>query len=236
MTEAKKIYASTKSPVINAIIEGLYSFKTADDAHDLLKSLRQKFIISSSIKPEARRQVILWVKNYALNKNEKAEGRIGNFGLFEIAELEKKKFTVKISKIEVETKKHPQAKYQKQQNPNWGYPLLRGIKKKKIYKTIDAAKRDLTKIQEDFPQVSIPAANKLYTIIYEPNEMTGERVKKYTLEIKEADGNKFFIDFYENIPTDKPIVKKEEEKPTQEAIGKFTSSLLLKRSKKKPRK
>jgi hypothetical protein len=44
-------------------------------------------------------------------------------------------------------------------------------------------------------------------ILYEPNEKTGERVKKYALEIKEAEGNKFYIDYYENIREEKPIVK-----------------------------
>lgn len=235
MSEQKKIYASTKSPVIKAVVDGLYSFKSKDDAKKLLKSLRQKFIASRSIKPEKPNQLILWVKNYTLNKDEKAEGRTGNFGLFEIGELEKKRFTVTITKFEVETKKHPQAKYQKQENPNWGYPLLRGIKKKKLYKTVAAAQKDLTKIQEDFPQVSIPAPNKLYVIIYEPNEKTGERVKKYTLEIKEGEGHKFYVDYYENIRDEQPLVKQEEEKPEQESLGKFTSSVLLKRNKKRPK-
>lgn len=90
------------------------------------------------------------------------------------------------------------------------------------------------KIQEDFPQVSIPAANKLYTIIYEPNEAANIRVKKYVLEIKEAEDNAFYIDFYENIPKENTTIKNEGPQP-QESLGKFTQKVLLKRNKKRPR-
>lgn len=46
MAVDKKIYASAKSAMIQAVVNGLYSFKKKDDASALLSQIRQKFILS----------------------------------------------------------------------------------------------------------------------------------------------------------------------------------------------
>ena len=132
-------YASPEDLVVNAIIGGLYSFKTKQDAQDILTGLREKFIISKLTPADSTDSLIIWIKDFAIEADEK--NYAGNFASVYI-ESKGKKFTILAQKVPTALKNHPQKILEKSQHPNWGFPILRIIKKGKKYKTTESAAKD----------------------------------------------------------------------------------------------
>lgn len=238
MSKKEKKYANAKAPAIAAVINGLYSFVSENDAALVLAQLKTNYIISNQW-PNLDNEMVLWVRGFDINKEDERNGHKGNFGRFKIDKLGKTKFTIKIEKIPVEAAKHPERKYQKQQHPNWGHPVLRLIKRKKLYTSIAEAEKDLRFLQEEFPLVAIPAQDKLYLMVYEKTE-NKPGIKKYIFKIKNTEEGKFYIDYKINTPQKKPQqavapITGNTEKPPQESLGEFTSKVLLKRAMKQKR-
>jgi len=228
-------YASADDLVLNAIINGLYSFKTKEDAQQILAGLREKFILSKLTPADSKDSLILWIKDFEITEEEKKK-YAGNFASLFI-EQKGKKFTLLAQKIPTDIKNHPQKVYEKSQHPNWGFPILRSVKKGKKFKTTEAASKELRILQEEFPKTAVPGAGKLYLMIYEKaiGKEKGGAVNKYVLEIKASPENDgFIIDYYLNTSVPKKA-KPAEEQPAEakEAQGKFTTMVELRRAKKK---
>ena len=231
MKKDKLKYASVNNPVIAAAIQGLYSFTNQIQAKKFLKQIIDHHIISK-VPEKLDNEATMWIKGYELSEEQKYEGYKGNFGIFRVVQKDRTKFTIAVEKIEVEIKNHPVREYKKKDNPNWGHPVLRAIKKKKIYNKIEDAQRDLLFLQEEFPMVSIPAAGKLYTMIY---EKVGDKskVNKYVLELQNTPEGKYFISFKLNDSKKTSHVTPSTKSAEPQAVGEFTSKILLKRNKKK---
>ena len=243
----KKLYATTKNPTILAIVEGRYSFLSLQDAEDFLEQIKQRFVVSTHSKEHegGRHSLYIWIKGYQITEDEKKQNYTGNFALLQAAPNDKGKFHIQISKIESELKHHPQRKYPKQSHPNWGHPVLRSIKRGKIYSTLEFAQSELQLLQEEYPKTSVPTQNKLYLMLFEYNEALGKKgVIKYVFEIKAApaDKNGGFIIAYNMNKHQKPRKKPEigakdsSAKTTKELKeeGYYTSMVKLKKSRKKP--
>ena len=149
----QKPFASIRNPKIQAILNGLYSFKTELESLELIDELKKKYQISNR-KPQDEAGFVLWIKGFNLSEI-KEKGYVGNF--VEIFPVKKDdKFSVEAKKIDIELKYHPERKYQKKELPSWGHPVLRNIKKGKKYNSLEQAKNELIKIQEDYKKNSIP--------------------------------------------------------------------------------
>ena len=224
------VYASAENVVINAIINGLYSFKSEQDAQEVLAGLREKFILSKSTPADSKDSLIIWIKDFAVEEGEK--GYAGHFASVYVEKKSGKKFTLLAQKIPTDLKNHPQKIVEKSQHPNWGFPILRGIKKGKKYKAVEQATKELRILQEEFPKTSVPGQGKLYIMIYEKAaEGKGGAVNKYVLEIKATDENDgFYIDYYLN---KSPARKSQPADDKKEVQGKFTTMVALRRAKKK---
>lgn len=217
---APKAHANINNLVISAIVNGLYRFSSEKDALALLNSLKDKFLISKKYE-RFPNEIVLWIKGYDLAKSYK-----GNYASLTVFE-EKSVWHIKCKTLPIDVKFHPQRELVKQQHPNWGHPVLRAVKKKKEYENKEDANAELIQLQQDFPQASIPAIDRLYIMIYEKGEKGG-RVDKYILELKPLENGKFCITHKLNIPKPKPPSPA---KP-QIAQGKFTAKILEKRKKK----
>ena len=222
-----------KSPIIAAAVQGLYSFTNEIQAKKFFEQLKNRHIISKS-EEKSDSEAMMWVKDYDISEKQAAEGFKGNFGLFKVVKKDRTKFTIIVEKVEIELKKHPVREYPKKEHPNWGHPVLRSIKKKKLYETPLAAQKDLLFLQEEFPMVCIPAPDKLYAMVFEKTE-NKSGVNKYIFFINHTDEGKFFIDYKQNIPAKKAPVPetKSGKQENQTAIGEFTSKVLIKRAAKR---
>lgn len=247
MPDSRKKYASIKNPTIEAILSGNFVFATPEQAQKRLDALRETFIISrlpEDIDPDPL-QLKLWIRGYGLSGEMREKGYIGNYARFEVARAQQKgKYTIKAVALSIDKKYHPQRRQPPRRHPNWGHPIMRDIQKKRIHKKVETAQNELRRLHEMFPEVSIPLTNKMYIMVYQKTEDGTPPIKKWVLEIKATeDGEGFFIDHYENTyqadrrqQAEAATVEAEQEAAAGpkhgEALGKFTSQVLLKKSRK----
>jgi hypothetical protein len=226
MTMTKKVHAGIYSPVMEAVLGEMFSFAEIKEAVMRLDHIRRTFVIAKE-QPQDD-QVLMWIKDYAITEEEKKEGYRGNFAVVSIAPLGENRFTLKAEKQTLPLNQHPQKKRAPMSVPDWGHPLLRAIQKGYIYSTLEEAQKHLQNMHEQFPKVSIPGNNRLFTMIYRrPLDGKGPSVKKWILLIKAAQAGGFQIEVKEN--------QKPEKAPEKQKVGKFTAQVeIRKKPTKKP--
>ncbi|MCH2546789.1 MAG: hypothetical protein MK052_04155 [Alphaproteobacteria bacterium] len=233
-------YATVMHPTIGAVLAGTYRFASEEQAKQQLQVFRNHFVLSRHQNEESNdNSIILWIKGYAITDDEKKNCYTGNYAVVGIKKRRNGKFALEAVKLESDIKYHPQRQRPKHKHPNWGHPILRSVKKKRIYENVEAAQKELQLLHEEFPEVTIPLSTKLYLIIY--SRQQEPPAQKYVLEIKVNEEGGFYLDAYSNDykgPKDIPNTQNadEAEKPDPKAAGGgyFTSMVALKRSRKKP--
>ena len=239
--EKQRRYATTRQPTIAAIMQGTFRFASKEQAMGHIEILQNSFVLSRQSQEESDDRVILWIRGYEVTPKEKKQGYTGNYALVSISKVDGDKFTLKATKLESELKYHPQRKRPSHNHPNWGHPILRAVKKKRIYATVEEAQKELQLLHEEFPQTTIPLTTKLYTIIY--SRQQEPPAKKFVLEIKVQEGDEggYYIDATPNeYKNNKPVSKQApgeegEDEATEQPSnpqGYFTSMVALKRKKK----
>lgn len=217
---ARRKYATTGHPSIAAALENRYRFSTEAEAWKQLAAITQHFIQS---KLGGKDSPVLWIRGYALAEAEKQAGYLGHFAQLSVVRLDDGHGIV-AEKLPVPLEKHPTYKRAKRSHPDWGHPILRGVKKAKRYPSFEAAQADLDRLHKEYPTISIPGEGKLYIIIYQP--LRGKKpVQKYKLRIQPAE-DAFIIACRENTYRRKPV-----DDTPKPMLGFFTS--LVKRTKKK---
>lgn len=197
MSEKKKI-ATVKNPVVQAVSQGLFRFENEEQAKDLFKRISNNFIISKEQDKDGS-TIRLWIKGFSITPEEKKEGFLGNYAVIKI-EKKDKKFTLTAEKQVVELKRHPQKIRPKQKHPDWGHPILRKVLKKKSYKTMEEAEKDIQRLHEEFPEISIPGGDKLYLMVYNKDlaKANNNPTQKIILKIHPLDTGEFVINYVEN--------------------------------------
>ena len=233
--KTKKTLANVKSPIIDAVIHQRYTFSKKDDALKKIEYISGRFVQSTLAESVAEGCTVLWIRDYQLSESEVSSGCIGNYAVLYPDKTPDGKYTVAARKLEIEPAKHPQRKRTKSKHPDWGYWVLRRIKKNWRYGSIDEAYNDLMQLAEDFPEVSIPGQNKLYTIVYRKTEDESLPLFRIVLEVEALPEGGFTISCKENtFKRDKQQERKEEdEKAEPEQMGRFTSMVTVKRNKRR---
>lgn len=235
-------YATAMHPTIGAALAGTYRFSSEDQARQQLNIFRQHFVLSKHQGGDTQENnILLWIKGYEITSAEKANGWTGNYCAIGIVKKPDGKFSLEAKKLESDLKYHPQRQRPTHKHPNWGHPILRSVKKKRIYPTVEAAQAELQLLHEEYPEVTIPLTNKLYLIIYSRQQTPP--AQKFVLEVKVDDDGGFYIDSYANEyraqgGTEAAVAETAEavgvdEKKKSEDAGYFTSMVALKRSRKK---
>lgn len=237
----KKKYASIKNPTIEAILGEHFRFADADQAKTRLEALNETFITSrlpEDVDPDPK-ELKLWIRGFGLSSAMREKGYIGNYARFEVKRAEKGKWTIAPVLLSIDKKYHPQRRQPPRRHPNWGHPIMRDIQKNRVHKEVETAQNELARLHELFPEVSIPLTNKMYIMVYQKTDDGQPPIKKWVLEIKATeDGSGFYIDNYPNTYQADAREKaaeasaKEEAPVKKEAVGKFTSAALLKKSRK----
>ena len=196
-TTNQRRYATTRHPTVAAVLAGTYRFPDLKSAQNHLHILKNHFVLSRHQSEEAgEKGLILWVKGFSITTDEKHEGYTGNYAVVAIHKLPDGKFTLRGEKLDSELKFHPQRQRPKHKHPNWGHPILRSVKKKRIYPTAEAAQAELQLLHSEYPETTIPLTTKLYGIIYSRQQTPP--AQKFVLEIKVNESGGFFIDAIPN--------------------------------------
>lgn len=223
-------YASIANKNIAAVVGRLFRFKTEQAAIEKLEFIKESFVISAQQEENPPKPcVIMWIKNFEVTENEKKAGRVGNFAFVTYEKMEDGLYTLSATKIDKELKNHPSRKRQKQNCPNWGHPILRSVKKGKIYPSIEEVSAELQNLQMEYPETSIPGQNKLYIMIFSREGGARNPIQKYLLEIKNEQGGGFKIDCKKNDYE----TRKNTKNSSDNTAGHFTSMVALKRNRKK---
>jgi hypothetical protein len=234
MSEANRKYATAKHPTIEALVHGLYRYKDRAQAVSRFDNIAKHFVLCKE-QPESTKenpQVLFWIKGYAVSEEETAKGYTGHFALMQIVTLENGQFSLSATRVDRPIGQHPQKKRLASKHPNWGHPVMRAVKKQRVYETIEEASAELELLHTEYPEVSIPGPAKLYIIIYEKREGIARPTHKIALEIKPYTDGGFVIGARDNEKQPKPkLPETGEEKPkTPNAQkGYFTSLIAVKR-------
>lgn len=236
-SEKSRRYASTRHPTIAAAIAGTFRFTEEKMAKQQLQILRSHFVLSRQQAEGADDGLILWIKGYALTDEETKAGYTGNYAAIGMAKRPDGKITLETIKLESDLKYHPQRERPKHSHPNWGHPILRSVKKQRVYETVEEAESELQLLHEEFPEITIPLVGKLYLIIYSRQQTPP--AQKFVLEIKVNEKGGFYIHALANDYKAKQLQDKSAkppksaEKREEPPSGYFASMVELKRKKRK---
>ena len=244
MPGRKKKYATINNPNSEAVVSKNFRFADYEQAMERLRHIKETFVNSRKyVDQQGEANIVIWIKGFEVDKDEEKRGYSGNFAKISCERLEDGKFTLIAEKLLTPLENHPQKRRPKKQHPNWGHPVLRSVKKKRIYKTIEDARSEIEVLHTEFPETTIPLTNKLYLMIYDRS--TKPPVQKYTLEIHIADEGGYYLTCVPNSFERKELPgvagkKKEapvvEGEPTPEEpkapVGKFTSMVEMRKKKK----
>ncbi len=206
MSSTQRKYATANHPTIEALVHGLYRYKDRAQAVTRFKHIVDHFVLSKD-QPESTADepaALFWIKGFSVSEAETAKGFTGHFAEMRIVRLPDGLYSLTATKIDKAIANHPQKKRLKSKHPNWGHPVMRAVKKKKVYSSIEEANAELELLHLEFPEVSIPGQAKLYIIIYEKREGISRPTHKIALEIKANDGGGFVIAARDNEKPAKP--------------------------------
>lgn len=244
--DKKRRIAAADLPVMEATIKQLFRFSTLEQAHNRLAQISAEFEIAGTQESEEGTELKLWIKGFSITDEELKNGALGNYALIRPRKVAEGHFILLAEKLEVEITKHPQRARPQQKHPNWGHPVLRSVKKKKTYDTIEAAQAEIELLHREYPEASIPGIGKLFLMIYEKpgGGVKGPPIQKYVLEIKSDAQGKFYLASRSNTYKKKAAPKgvaanyttPNAKRPLgEDAVqGRFTSMIQVKRARKKP--
>jgi hypothetical protein len=239
--ERKKHIASVSDATLEAIAAGRFRFGTPAQAMVVLDRVYKNFVTCREQDPigeDGRPSLKLWIRDFQVSEQEKQKGFKGHFARITIRDMEREKFTLHAEKIITELKHHPEKSRAGRRHPDTGHPILRAAIRGKIYAQIELARKELELLHEEFPEITIPGADKLHLLLYVREEKPP--VKKMTLRIEEVEGQGFRLTLSDNVKKNKtplpPVVASAQ--ATQPAEGKFSSMVAMQRKKKlaKPKK
>jgi hypothetical protein len=231
----KKRTATMEDPTMEAIAGGHFRFATLQQAVSLLDRIGKQCIIASKqdrIEADKPPTLRLWIRGYDLTEEEKKEGYRGHYARIAIERIEGGRYRLVAEKMPVELKFHPQKERPKFQHPNWGHPILRCVLKNQKHATIEAARNELIRLHEEFPETTIPGTDKLHLMIF--SRKTNPPIQRITLRLAaNADGTFRIEHFEQQKKKSAPVPQAVNENTAENPAGKFTSLVSLQRKKKK---
>ena len=233
----QKKYATVFHPTMEAVCEELFYFADKQKAEARLANIRDTFVGRKLPAGEQWPSDVfeLWIRGYAVSEEEEDSGYRGHYARITVAKGDDALWTLKPQKFDEPLHKHPQRKRPDHSHPDWNYPVMRGIKKGRIYEDYDQALGELETLHIDFPDVTIPGKGKLHIIVYEGKEAENY-TNKYILSIKTQDEDgRCIIEYKLKDPVAKkaPNLKQKRHEETEEVIGSFTQKLKGERFRKK---
>lgn len=248
MSDKQRKYATAHHPTIEALVHGLYKYTDRKQAESRFKNIAGHFVLSKE-QPESTADdpaVQFWIKGFGVTPDEEVQGFTGQFCEMRITKNAKGQHTLSATRVDKPIGVHPQKKRLQSKHPNWGHPVMRAIKKGKVYPTLEAASAELELLHIEFPEVSIPGVNKLYIILYEKREGIKQPTRKVALELTAKDAG-FAIVCKDNEkvagpkskqPAATAVVAAEGEAKTAAPVqvGSFTAQELLRKKKRAMRR
>jgi len=241
--KSKKRLASLQDPTLEAIAEGMFRFAAESQAVSLMQRLSEQFQIAKTqelVKSGECPSLSLWIRDYAVSKDEIAKGYKGHFARISVKKIADDKFTLISEKQNIPLQQHPQKERPKRRHPNNGHPVIRAAQRNKLFAEIELARMELIKLHEEFPETSIPGRDKLHLMLY--SREFKPPIHKVTVRIVAVPEKGFKFELSENLrkepapsmqpPTVAAVASSAPKADAPMVDGKFTSLVALQRKKK----
>ena len=221
-----KYYAKASQPLPEAAIHRLFRFANQQQATLRLDDFRRTFHLSKD-QPASAAALRLWIADFALTPEEIEQGYCGHYAVIGVAALPDGHFTLTAEKDLTPVATHPHKKFPTRKHPGWSHPIMRAIKRGKVFKSAEVAQDVLSQLHQEYPETSVPGLGKLNLIVYEKRRDDAPPTRKYLMVIEPTEGG-FVV---KATPTE--IAQAEKKAPPKEKKGYYTALVEEKRAKKK---
>lgn len=222
-------YAHIDHPAISAILHELFRFHSEAEAAQQLAQMAEQFVISKKQPKAEKPSLLLWIKGYELNGSDKAV--IGNYAIISCKEIDGR-VALYATKQDVPGKEHPQRAQILRGTPNWGHPVMRAVRKKKVYESRGDVMANLASLHEDFPTVSTPTPDALYILVYCSERPANARMVKFKLTAEPCGEKSGFLIGCKEINR-KVTVPLPHKQPRENPKGKFSAKVAASRGRRK---
>lgn len=228
-------YANVANPHVHALITGRYRFESESQAIKKMQYFEEHFTVSNKDRaddiPKDKACIKMWIIDYHISNAQKEEGYVGNFAFVTPQLLPIGIYTLHAVKIDVPLKYHPRRKRRKERLPNWAHPVLRNIKKQRIYNTLEEVKQEFDQLLMEYPDTTIPGDNKLLLMIFDRQRNPKQPAQKYIIKVKPYKEGGFMLECALNEYTGRMGSRADTKKNNADEApsGYFTSMVSLKR-------
>lgn len=174
----KREYAHVGDPMIRDIIEGRSRYSSQAKVEEAISRIKDKVHVSKM--SEESGITTIYVRRFALAKNELDQGYLGNFAQLLIVP-EGNDFVLYLHKIEVPLDKHPYRPLIEHGGAcaNWAHPLLRRARKHPVFfDNLDLAYSELNALEHKFESSRRPSDGTLILLVYTRRIENGKPVGK----------------------------------------------------------
>ncbi len=232
-------YANVANPHVNALISKRFRFEHEGQAIDKLEFFKESFTTSRQDEDENQPEkpcLVMWVKDYDVTEEEEEQGFLGNYLFITPKQMPTGIYTLDAVKLNTELKFHPRRKRKKERLPNWGHPILRAVKKQKVYPALEDILMELDQLHMEYPETTIPGDNKLLLMIFDRQADPKNPAQKYVLKIVPHKEGGFTFEYKLNDYTGRmgPRADAKKDNADKEPSGYFASMVSLKRKNPRP--
>ena len=228
-------YANVANPHIHALITGRYRFEDEAQAVKKMQYFEHHYTVSNKEKyddmPKNKHCMQIWIKDYHISTQDADDGYLGHFAFVAPHMLSTGIYTLQATKIDIPLKYHPRRRRRKERLPNWAHPILRNVKKQKIYATLDEVMMEFDQLLMEYPDTTIPGDKKLLLMIFDRNSNAKQPVQKYVITIAPHKDGGFMLECKLNDYVGRVGPRATAKKDNAEEVpsGYFTSMISLKR-------
>jgi len=198
----RKVYASINSKYISASIYGRQRFRTFDEAVQTLERIRQRYHLCKNKVSQEPNTETLWIKWFEVSDQDAEDGWSDNGCMLSIEKLPDGKFTLRgqlIRRDEMPSRT-PHPKNKKSHHPNWGDPILRKMKRKGNFGSLQSAMGALDQLVIDYPNATDRIADdKLNVFVYVGTSPGSKKnpIEPIVVRIHPASGGSYQLDWQE---------------------------------------
>ncbi len=175
--------ATSNHPLLRQLLRPRQRAGTKEKARARLQHIGKLFIQSKDGRSDDGFR--LWVRGYGLTKQEREAGYTGNFVIFHIVE-DPDGHRIVACKEQVELAQHPErVRTPTGTMPNWGFPVLRSVKKERLFYSKEEAEAHLQELVDAYPKSVKQKGQTTKAAIYIRHPEIGPMVEKILLRIEE---------------------------------------------------
>ncbi len=176
--------ATTNHPLLRQLLRPRQRASTEARARQRLQHIGSLFIQSRDGRSDDGFR--LWVRGYALTKQEQEQGYTGNFVIFHLVQ-DPDGWRIVACKEQVELSQHPErVRTPTGTMPNWGFPVLRSIKRERLFYSKEEAQAHLQELIDAYPKAVKLKGETTKVTVYTRHPELGPMQERLLVRLEEV--------------------------------------------------